>query len=216
MGRTEGRAGSPSRRRLQVILWAAVAVAAGGALALGVARHGGPAAADPAADAASLIGGPFRLVDQDGRAVDQSILKGKWSLVFFGYTSCPDVCPTTLQALAAAQDRLGPEGARTQVVLVSIDPDRDHPAELKAYLSQPGFPKGAIGLTGTPEQVAAAARAYHVFYRKHPRPDGGYDMDHSGFVYLMDPNGRFRLPALSEQQGPDALAQAVRDAMRKG
>ncbi len=169
-----------------------------------------------AAQAAASIGGPFRLLDQDGRSVDQSILKGKWSLVFFGYTSCPDVCPTTLQALAAAQDRLGPDAGKTQVVFVSVDPDRDHPAEMKAYLAQPGFPKGAVGLTGTPDQVARAARAYHVFYRKHPRADGGYDMDHGGFVYLMDPSGRFRLPALSEQEGPDAIAQAVRTAIRRG
>ncbi len=191
-------------------------MAAGGLVALGVGRHAGAPAADPAADAASAIGGPFHLTDQDGRAVDQSVLKGKWSLVFFGYTSCPDVCPATLQTLAAAQDRLGADAAKTQVVLITVDPERDSPAQLKAYLAQPGFPRRAIGLTGTPEQVAAVARAYHAFYRKHPRPDGGYDMDHSGFVYLMDPKGRFRLPTLSQQQGPEALAAAVSTAIRQG
>lgn len=215
-GRTEG---AKPVRRIRLALWAVVAVAIGAAVAAGVGRQAAaPAGGDPASQsAAAQVGGPFQLTDQTGRAVDQSILKGKWSLVFFGYTSCPDICPTTLQALAAAQDRLGADAAKTQVVLISVDPDRDKPAELKAYLDQPGFPKGAVGLTGTPQQVADVAREYRAYYKKRPRPDGtGYDMDHSGFVYLMDPNGRFRLPTLSEQQGPDAIAATVRASIAQG
>ena len=214
--RTEG---ARPVRRLRLALWALVAVGLGAAIAAGAGRQAAAPAGDETASqsAAAQVGGPFRLTDQTGRAVDQSILKGKWSLVFFGYTSCPDVCPTTLQALAAAQDRLGPDAAKTQVVLISVDPDRDRPQELKAYLDQPGFPKGAVGLTGTPRQVGDVARAYRAYYKKRPRSDGsGYDMDHSGFIYLMDPNGRFRLPTLSGQQGPDAIAATVRAAIQKG
>src|SRR5471032_1924449 len=111
------------------------------------------------------IGGPFHLVDQNGRPRDQSMLKGKWSAVFFGYTFCPDVCPTTLQALADAETRLGPGAARLQVVFVTVDPARDTPGQLKAYLSSSAFPKGAVGLTGAPAEVAAAAKAYKVFYQ---------------------------------------------------
>lgn len=124
-------------------------------------------AAQGATRGAALVGGPFKLVDQDGRAVDQSILDGKWSVVFFGFTYCPDVCPTTMQTLAAAKQQLGPKGDKLQVVFVSVDPERDTPAQLKTYLSNEIYPKGTIGLTGTPEQVAAAAKAYRVYYRKN-------------------------------------------------
>jgi protein SCO1/2 len=136
------------------------------------------------------IGGPFHLTDQYGRPQDQSILKGKWSAVFFGYTYCPDVCPTTLQTLAEAQDKLGDKARRFQVVFISVDPGRDTPAQLKTYLSSPAFPRGAIGLTGTDAQVAAVAKAYHAYYQKQGSGPG-YEVQHGSAVYLMDPEGRF-------------------------
>jgi protein SCO1/2 len=160
------------------------------------------------------VGGPFELVDQEGRPVDEAVLKGKWSAVFFGFTYCPDVCPTTLQALAAAQDRLGAKAKDFQVVFISVDPERDTPQQLKAYLTAGPFPPGTIGLTGTPAQVAAAARAYRVFYQK--RGEGtDYAVDHSTPVYLMDRKGRFSR-ILPYNLPPEALARQVSEAMRGG
>ncbi len=158
------------------------------------------------------IGGPFRLIDQHGRAQDQSLLKGKWTAVFFGYTFCPDVCPTTLQTLGVAQDRLGPKAARLQVVFITVDPDRDTPAQLRAYLSSPAFPKGTIGLTGSREAVAAAAKAYHVFYQKQGSGDD-YTVEHSSAVYLMSPKGRFDR-VIAYGLTPDEIVRQISEAMR--
>jgi protein SCO1 len=158
------------------------------------------------------VGGPFELVDQTGKRVDEKILKGKWSAVFFGYTYCPDVCPTTMQALAAAQDQLGPKAKDFQVVFVSIDPARDTPEQVKTYLSNEAFPKGAIGLTGSPAQVDAAAKAYRAYYAKRGEgPD--YLMDHLSSAYLMDPQGRFDR-ILPYNIPPEELARQISDAMR--
>ena len=162
----------------------------------------------------AMVGGPFQLVDQDGRPTDQTVLKGKWSAVFFGYTYCPDVCPTTMQALAGAEAKLGDKAKNLQVVFISIDPERDTPAQLKTYLSIPAFPKGAIGLTGTPAQVAAAAKAYRVYYQKEGQ-GAGYSMAHSSIVYLMDPAGKF-VTALTESQAPSEVATQIGDAMAGG
>jgi protein SCO1/2 len=162
----------------------------------------------------ALVGGPFELVDQDGRPADQTILKGKWSAVFFGYTYCPDVCPTTMQALAGAKAKLGDKARNLQVVFISVDPGRDTPAQLKTYLSTPAFPKGAIGLTGTPIQVAAAAKAYRVYYQKEGQGEA-YSMAHSSIVYLMNPDGKF-VTALTESQTPSEVATQIGDAMASG
>lgn len=162
----------------------------------------------------AAVGGPFRLVDQTGRAVDESILKGKWSVVFFGFTYCPDVCPTTLAALAAVKQQLGPRGKDLQVVFITVDPERDTPAALKAYLDSVGLP-GALGLTGTPEQIKAAAKTYRIFYARKDTGEGEYTMDHSTAAYLMNPDGVFStvLPyALTAEQ----KAGIIRDAMQQG
>ena len=159
----------------------------------------------------AMVGGPFQLVDQDGRPADQSLLKGKWSAVFFGYTYCPDVCPTTMQALAGAEAKLGDKAKNLQVVFVSVDPERDTPTQLKTYLSTPAFPKGAIGLTGTPAQVAAAAKAYRVYYQKEGQGEG-YTVAHSSIVYLMNPAGKF-VTALTESQTPSEVATQIGAAM---
>ena len=160
------------------------------------------------------VGGPFALVDQDGRPVDQTILDGKWTLVFFGFTWCPDYCPTTLAALKATQDRLGDRADALQIVFISVDPERDRPQVLKDYLSSDGFPEGVIGLTGTPAQVRATADAYRAYYQKVGEGEA-YTMDHSLTVYLMGPDGKFR-NALGGDLGPDRSAEVIRRAMERG
>ena len=160
------------------------------------------------------VGGPFQLVNQDGRAVDQTLLDGKWSLVFFGFTYCPDYCPTTLQMLEATKRALGDRADQVQIILISIDPERDTPRALKDYLSSDGFPAGVIGLTGTPAQVRAAADAYRAAYQKVGEGEG-YTMNHSLTVYLMGPDGRFR-SALGHDLGPERSARLIAQAMTRG
>jgi protein SCO1/2 len=138
---------------------------------------------------ASLIGGKFSLIDDNGKPFTEADLKGKWHLVFFGYTHCPDVCPTALNDLSLALDKLGAKKSKVGIVFVSVDPDRDTPAVLKSYVES--FDGPIVGLTGTPAAVAQIAQDYKVYYAKHPRADGGYDMDHSSLIYVMDPEGRF-------------------------
>lgn len=160
------------------------------------------------------VGGPFQLVNQDGQAVDQSLLDGKWSLVFFGFTYCPDYCPTTLQMLAATKRALGDRADQVQIVFISVDPERDTPQALKDYLSSDDFPEGVIGLTGTPEQIRATADAYRAVYQKVGDGDA-YTMNHSLTIYLMGPDGRFRGP-LGQDLGPESAARIIEQAMTRG
>jgi protein SCO1/2 len=157
-------------------------------------------------------GGPFALVNQDGKSVDQSVLKGKWSVVFFGYTFCPDFCPTTLTTLGQAMDQLGPRAKDAQVVFITVDPARDTPAAMKSYISSRVFPRNMMGLTGTPAQIAQVAKEYVVYYQK----DGtgpNYSMDHSTALYLMDPSGRFDR-VIADGLTPQEDARQISEAMR--
>lgn len=131
------------------------------------------------------------LKDVDGRQRDLAEFKGKVLFVFFGFTQCPDVCPTTMSELAEVRRRLGPDGDRVQGIFVSIDPARDTPQVLKAYLGamDPSF----VGLTGTPEQIESAAREFKVFFQKVPTSEGNYTMDHTAGAYVFDPEGQVRL-----------------------
>jgi len=195
-------------RRLLVIL---VLLAAAFAVLTGVAVRQGVLA--PRSQTVA-VGGPFQLVDQTGRKVDQSVLKGKWSAVFFGYTFCPDACPTTLFALGQAQKLLGDKAADFQTVFISVDPARDTPPKLADYLATDAFPKGALGLTGTSDQVAQAAKAYHVYYQK--AGDGAaYAVNHSTITYLMNPRGQFAC-VIPYNETPQQIAAQVRAAMAKG
>ncbi len=160
------------------------------------------------------IGGAFQLVNQNGQPANQDLLKGKWTAVFFGFTYCPDVCPTTLQTLAQAQRELGADAKDLQIVFFSVDPERDTPQAINTYLSSDAFPKGVIGLTGTPEQVAAAAKAYRVYYAKNGEGDD-YVMDHSTFAYLMNPQGEFAT-LIPHGLPPKDVAERIRTAMREG
>ena len=157
------------------------------------------------------IGGPFQLTDQNGRAVDESVLKGKWSAVFFGFTYCPDVCPTTLQALNAASDQLGGKADDFQIVFFSVDPKRDTPEQMKAYLDAQGLRPQTLGLTGTPGQVAAVAKAYRTYYAREGEGDD-YTVTHTNVVYLMNPRGRFDRP-LRFDTTPGQIADQIREAM---
>jgi protein SCO1 len=156
-------------------------------------------------------GGDFELVDQTGKMVHQDVLRGKWTVVFFGFTYCPDVCPTTLAALGEAQALLGSKAARLQMIFISLDPERDTPAQLTTYLSNDGFPKGMIGLTGRPDQVAAVAKAYRVYFEKNGA-GADYLINHSTASYLMDPKGRFAR-VLPYGISPDEIANQITKAM---
>jgi len=205
------------RRSILLFAGACVALAAVLAIVTVMVVSGRERAAAPGAVAETgqpLIGGDFQLVDQEGRPVDQTLLDGKWSLVFFGFTYCPEYCPTTLAELAAVQQQLGVKADDLQIVFISVDPERDTPQQLKDYLSSDGFPKGAIGLTGTPEQVARAAKAYRAFYQKVGEGEG-YTMNHSLTVYLMGPDGQFR-SAVAYGLGPDKSTKIIEQAMARG
>ena len=194
----------------KLALWASAALlAAAPGLTLSACA---PRAASSAQAQGAEPGGPFALVNQDGRAVDQSVLKGKWSVVFFGYTFCPDFCPTTLTTLGKAMDELGPKASNTQVVFITIDPARDTPAAMKTYISSRVFPKNIIGLTGTPAQVAQAAKEYVVYYQKEGT-GSTYTMDHSTALYLMDPNGKFH-SVIADGLTPEEDARQISEAMR--
>jgi len=160
------------------------------------------------------VGGAFQLLNQDGQTVDQTMLDGKWSLVFFGFTYCPDYCPTTLTALEATRQQMGDRAKDVQIVFVTVDPERDTPQALKDYLSSDGFPKGVIGLTGSPAQIRAAADVYRAFYQKVGEGEG-YTMNHSLTVYLMGPDGKFR-SAIAHDLGPQRAAQVIERTMARG
>ncbi|KGM31182.1 SCO family protein [Inquilinus limosus] len=134
-------------------------------------------------------GGPFRLTDQTGATLTDADLKGRPFAVFFGFTHCPEICPTTLWEMSQALAALGPDGDRLRVLFITVDPERDRPEMLREYLQS--FDPRITGLTGTPEEIAAVAKSYRVYWRKVPTTDGDYTMDHSAMVYLMDAEGRF-------------------------
>ena len=158
------------------------------------------------------LGGPFSLVDQAGRPVTERDYAGRWLLVYFGFTYCPDICPTELGTIAAAIDAMGPAGAAVTPVLVTIDPQRDTPAALADYVAR--FHPRMQGLTGTPEQVAAAARSYRVFFSRVQRAENtDYLMDHSSFIYLVGPDGRVR-SLFRPDTGAEAMAAAVSGQLR--
>jgi protein SCO1 len=135
------------------------------------------------------IGGPFSLTDHRGRAVTERDFRGQPMAVFFGFTYCPDVCPTTLTEMTGFIEALGPDADRIQWVFVSVDAERDTPQAMASYLE--AFDRRIIGLTGTEAQIAAAANGFRVFYRRVPLEGGGYTMDHSASVFLLDAEGRF-------------------------
>jgi protein SCO1/2 len=154
------------------------------------------------------IGGPFTLQGSDGRTVTDRDLHGRYVLMYFGYTFCPDVCPTTLSEVTTAMDKLGPKADQVQPVFVTVDPERDTPEVMGDYTAM--FTPRLLGLTGTPEQIRAVAHAYRVYYQKHRTGDGpaDYSMDHSSLLYLLGPDGRFIALIRADEPG-EAIAADI-------
>ena len=157
------------------------------------------------------IGAPFTLIDQDGKPRSSRGFAGKYMLIYFGYTYCPDVCPTTLALMGDAIGRLGPKGAQVVPVFITVDPERDTPAQLKSYLKS--FGPNFVGFTGDVKSVAKVAADYRVYFRKHPLDGGGYGMDHSSVIYLMGPDGKFIAYWDDTAIGPDKLADEIRSKL---
>jgi protein SCO1/2 len=183
------------------------AFTAGLAICLGVivfvsGRGAGTAAIGPAA-----IGGSFSLIDQNGQPFSDKDLKGKSFVVFFGFTHCPDVCPTTLFEISEVLRNLGAQADQTAALFISVDPERDTPAAMKDYLAN--FDPHIRGLTGDAAALDAVAKAYRVYYKKVPLEGGDYTMDHTAIVYLMDKAGRFVAP-VNMRRTADVVAADLR------
>jgi protein SCO1 len=168
----------------------------------------------PAANSPVAIGGPFTLTSPDGTSVTEQTYRGKWLLVYFGFTSCPDSCPTALLEISAALEKLGPDADKLQPLFITVDPQRDTPVVMGNYIQS--FDSRIVGLTGTPQQIAAVAQDYGVYYA--PRKNGpgadDYVMDHSTYLYLMGTEGEFVRGFDADASG-EHIAEAVRGAMAK-
>ena len=157
------------------------------------------------------IGQGWTLTDHQGVARQANSFPGKASVVFFGFTQCPDVCPAALAEVATALQLMGEHAKDVQVLMITVDPERDTPPLLGEYLEafDQGLPTRFLGLRGSPEDLRKTANAFRAFYAKSPTPDGSYTMDHSASFYLFDPQGKARV-LLSSQAGPEALAQDLK------
>ena len=158
------------------------------------------------------VGGPFALTDQTGKTRSDRVFRGRYLLVYFGYSFCPDVCPTTLGIVADAFAKLGVRGNKIVPLFITLDPKRDSPGVLKNYLS--AFGPQFVGLTGTPDAIKHTAQEFRVYYRKHSLPDGGYAIDHTSVVYLMGPDGKFITYYDDTSLGADTLAADLRKRIR--
>lgn len=156
----------------------------------------------------SAIGGPFKLIDQNGKTITDADIKGRPVLVFFGYTHCPDICPTTLFDVSEIMHALGKDADRTGALFISVDPERDTPAVMKDYLAS--FDPHLRGATGDRSAIDAAEKAYRVYAKKVPTTNGDYSMDHTALVYLMDKQGRFVAPFSLKRRPEEAAADLRR------
>jgi protein SCO1/2 len=161
----------------------------------------------------ALIGGPFTLTDHNGKRVTDRDFRGRYMLVFFGFTFCPDVCPSGLQVIAAALDKLGPKAESIVPLFITVDPERDTPEQLASYVKS--FHPRLIGLTGTPAEIEAVIKAYRVYARKvaDPKSTAGYTFDHSTFIYLMGPDGAYRTH-FTHATSVDVMAERLAKALR--
>jgi protein SCO1 len=164
----------------------------------------GPA---PLVATASAVGGPFQLLDQNGKTISNEDLKGHPFLMFFGFTHCPDVCPTTLFEVSEVLKQLGPDGGGARALFVTVDPERDTPAVMRDYLSS--FDPNLVGVTGSADAIAKTLKAYRVYSKKVPTEGGEYTMDHTALVYLMDKQGRFVAP-FNLKRRPEEAATDLR------
>ncbi len=189
------------------LLLVCAAFAAGLVLCLGVITLISGAKLSSPGFQVAQIGGPFRLIDQNGKPVTEQDMKGKPFLVFFGFTHCPDVCPTTLFDVSEVLRSLGPDADRAGALFITVDPERDTAAALKDYLAS--FDPHLRGLTGDADALATVAKEYRVYYKKVPLDGGDYTMDHTAIVYLMDKDGRFVSP-FSLKRKPEVAAAELR------
>jgi protein SCO1/2 len=200
--------------KFRLALYILAGLAAGGALAVAVL----PAVRERLLPARmqtvgrALVGGPFSLTDHTGKRVTDRDFRGHTLIVMFGFTFCPDVCPTELQLVSAALDKLGPKGKSIVPLFISVDPERDTPAQLALYVKS--FHPRLIGLTGTPEEIAAVAKKYRVYFKKVPDPKStaGYTMDHSALIYVMGPDGSYEThftPGVSVAALAERLAELL-------
>jgi protein SCO1/2 len=195
-------------KTLRLALWGVVALVVG----IGIVAMLAPDRSPPEGDQASyadLIGGPFALTAPDGSRVTDQTLKGKPFAIFFGFTRCPDVCPTTHSRMAQLRKQLGPDGDRFRIVFVSVDPGYDSPEDIGRYVELFGTP--ILGLTGTDKEVDAAVKTYRAFYQKVPTNAGAdYTIDHTASVYLMDASGKLQSIIAYDETNPSALAKLKR------
>ena len=156
------------------------------------------------------IGGPISLTDHTGNAVSEADFKGQDSLIYFGFTYCPDVCPMTLMTTGAALEKLPETANKPRTILISVDPERDTPEQMALYIDSNGFPEDMVGLTGTPAQIKAAADAFKTSYKRIDLPDSaaGYTMDHLSILYLMDEDWKLKTFFTSEAT-PDDIAECI-------
>jgi len=195
---------SEGLKTLRLALWGVVVLVVG----LGLVAMLGPDRTPPASEQASyadLIGGPFALTAPDGSRVTDQTLKGTPFAIFFGFTRCPDVCPTTLSRMAQLRKQLRPDGDKFRIVFVSVDPGYDSPEDIGRYVELFGTP--ILGLTGTDKEVDAAVKAYRAFYQKVPTKSGDYTIDHTASVYLMDADGKLQSIIAYDETNPSALAK---------
>jgi len=155
----------------------------------------------------ATVGGPFRLIDQSGKVVSDGDFRGRYMLVYFGYSFCPDVCPTTLSIMAQALDKMGADGSRIVPVFITVDPARDTPKVLADYMK--AFGPTFVGLTGSDDQIKAVEKEYRVYAAKRPLGNGNYGMDHSSVIYLMGPAGKM-VSFYDEAISPDDLAKDLK------
>ena len=197
-------------KTFRIIIWAAVVVLAGvlGWLTLEVTKSTQTIAEGP-------FGGPFPLVAQDGKPISEKAFQGKPTALFFGFTHCPEVCPTTLFELNGWMEKVDPDGSKLQAYMVTVDPERDTPALLDQYVSN--VSKRIVGISGSPEKVAEVIKGFRVYAKKVPvdesKPDGDYTMDHTASVFLLDADGRFS-GTIAYGENPDTAVKKLENLIK--
>jgi protein SCO1/2 len=198
-------------RNIRILLAGAISLVVIGAAGLAALKLI-PAAPQITKSMTGAIGGPFTLIASDGRSVTDQTYRGKWLLIYFGYTSCPDACPTALNDMGVALDRLGPQAAAWQPVFITVDPRRDTQETLSEYLKS--FDPHIVALTGTEQQIGRAITEFHVYVFAHLEEGDNYTVDHSSFFYVINPEGKF-VRVIAGDVSREELAERLRHLMEK-
>jgi protein SCO1 len=200
-----------SLRRLRMWLWLVIAAAAVMTASAAIVHYQTMQANDPTGQGIPQLGGAYSMTDQTGRKVTEATYAGMPQAIFFGFTHCPDVCPTTLMEMTQWLEELGPAADRLRPIFVSVDVERDTPEVLREYLS--AFDRRIIGLTGTADELAGMTKAYGVYYKKVPAENGDYTMEHTASVLLFDERGRFR-STIDFHEGPEPALAKLRKLLQ--